>query len=59
MSKIEVELSEDLETWLRERASEKGFTLAQMLEHLVVLESGLRSTDALGRRISVRDTVYR
>ncbi len=59
MSKIEVELSEDLEVWLRACANQYGFSLAQMLEHLVALESGLRREDALGRRIRTRDTIYR
>jgi|CXWL01.1.fsa_nt_gi hypothetical protein len=59
MSKIEVELTEDLGNWLRSYADRYGFTLAQMLEHLVALESGLRCEDALGRRIRVRDMTYR
>ncbi|MEQ1708861.1 MAG: hypothetical protein ABL864_11100 [Terricaulis sp.] len=52
-------MAKDLENWLRVSAADHGFTLAEMLEHLVALESGLRSTDALGRRIRFRDTVYR
>lgn len=59
MSKIEVELAEDLEAWLRSCAHQFGFTQTQMLEHLVGLESGLRREDALGRSIRVRDTIYR
>lgn len=59
MSKIEIELAEDLENWLRVSAADNGFTLVEMLEHLVALESGLRSKDALGRRIIRRDTIYR
>ena len=59
MSKIEIELAEDLERWLRDSATAYGFTLAEMLEHLVVLESGLRNEDALGRPITCRDTIYR
>ncbi len=59
MSKIEIELAEDLEVWLRSSAHQFGFTLAQMLEHLVALESGLRREDALGRRICARDMIYR
>lgn len=59
MSKIEAELPWDLEEWLRVRAGEFGFTPAQMLAHLVALESGLRREDALGRSIRVRDMTYR
>jgi hypothetical protein len=59
MSKIKVELDEDLAAWLRSCAREFGFTTAQMLEHLVALESGLRCEDALGRRIRSRDMTYR
>ncbi|HCK85263.1 MAG TPA: hypothetical protein DHW63_12325 [Hyphomonadaceae bacterium] len=59
MSKIEAELPWDLEEWLRVRASEFGFTPAQMLAHLVALESGLRREDALGRSFRVRDMTYR
>ena len=59
MSKIELELPGDMETWLRNCAVEYGFTLAEMLEHLVILESGLRDADPLGRRVRFRDTSYR
>lgn len=59
MTKIELDLAEDMHRWLTERAAEHGFTLAQMVEHILVLESGLRKVDALGRSIKFRDTVYR
>jgi hypothetical protein len=59
MARIEVELSDDLEAWVRASAQGYGLTPAQMLEHLAILESGLQRTDPLGRAIRFRDTVYR
>lgn len=59
MTKIELDLAEDVHRWLTERAAEHGFTLTQMVEHILVLESGLRKVDALGRSIKFRDTVFR
>ncbi len=59
MAQIELDLSDDMIRWLEEQAAEYGFTTGQMLEHLVILESGLRDVDPLGRGIHFRDTVYR
>ncbi|MES1201580.1 MAG: hypothetical protein ABUS57_09050 [Pseudomonadota bacterium] len=59
MATLEIDMDEDLRAWVRDAAAALGFTSAQMIEYLVILESGLRDEDALGRHIRIRDFTYR